>query len=334
MLVAPGRTEPSKEGPKLAFSISRTPYSKPEQLASPSTISGTAWIESPGRLVPGVRLKPMRSSQKRQATGVLAPPSTQALDSKTISRPKENKDPKKTENQLLRDSIMMDATQNTMPDETKNISGAPNVQPVIAMVLPRPKRKVKVPSRQLLAALFRTFISPEQLKQYRKHKSAGNDPRKDNYGHSKVSDKSNTLSSKNQRPSHKMAPKTSLPSSSSFESNNASISGEKIEQWYITNKAQLDPVSRRLMVLKKPATSRQKSQLKTMRRHHWECKTQVEQLLDRNQPTSFALKIARDRIDWEKLGPYIALMLQAVSCWNRILFLLTVSSVRSLQHTY
>lgn len=328
------RPETAKEGPKLIFAIPRTPYSKPEQPAPASSLSSMTWTESPGRLVPGLRPKPMRSSQKKQTTGVPVSSSTQAPDSTMISRTQENTEPKETANQLSRDFVMADATQSTILDKSKNISGTHNRQLDIAMVLPRPKKKIKVPSRQLLAALFRTFISPDQLKQYRKHKSATGDPRKAKHGHSKVSDKSISQSSKYQRPSHKMAPKTALPSSSSFESNSASISGEKVEQWYITNRAHLDPVSKRLMVLKKPATSRQKSQLKTMRRHHWECKTEAEQHLERNPPTSFALKIARDRIDWEKLGPYIALMLQAVSCWNRMTRLATVSSMKSLQRNH
>ncbi|GJJ70556.1 hypothetical protein EMPS_02905 [Entomortierella parvispora] len=304
--VVPEPPESAKVGPKLTFTISRTPYSRQEQQqpAPPSTASGAGWIESPGRLVSGLRPKPMRKSQKRETSSMPAP-----SYSTTIS--KENTERKEAETHISTDYIMEDATESTIPDITTHVPEATRVQPVVAMTPAGLKRTAKAPSKQLLSALFRTFILPEQLKQYRKQKSSAMDPRPAKNGHSKVSDKSNSRSSKHQRPPHKMAPKTALPPLSSFESNSASISGEKIEQWYITNKAQLDHVSKRLMILKKPTTPRQKFQLKTMRKHHWECKTEVEQLLDRNRPTSFALRVARDRIDWDKFGPYVALMLQA-----------------------
>ncbi|KAK3817382.1 MAG: hypothetical protein J3Q66DRAFT_369228 [Benniella sp.] len=98
---------------------------------------------------------------------------------------------------------------------------------------------------------------------------------------------------------------------SSHSTNEAAVSGEKVEQWYITNKAYLDPESRRLMVQTKPTTVRQVNQLKTMRKHHWECHTEVVHQLRKNTPGTYSLKIARTRIDWERVEPYVTLMIQA-----------------------
>ncbi|KAG0326417.1 hypothetical protein BGZ99_009558 [Dissophora globulifera] len=98
---------------------------------------------------------------------------------------------------------------------------------------------------------------------------------------------------------------------SHYSTNESGASGDRIEQWYITNKAHLDPKTRRLLVLSKPTTVRQHGQLKVMRKHHWECKTQIERHLRNNLPTVFSLKIARDRIDWRKVAPYVAMMIQA-----------------------
>jgi GTPase SAR1 family protein len=96
-------------------------------------------------------------------------------------------------------------------------------------------------------------------------------------------------------------------------SNESEAADEKIENWYTTYKARLEPKTRRLMVVTKPTTARHQSQLKIMRKHHWECRTEIEQHLKRHIPTAFSLKIVRSRIDWERVAPYITLMIQAVS---------------------
>ncbi|KAG0003445.1 hypothetical protein BGZ65_001689 [Modicella reniformis] len=59
------------------------------------------------------------------------------------------------------------------------------------------------------------------------------------------------------------------------------------------------------MVLTKPTTVRQRSQLKTMRKHHWEFRTEIEHQLQlrKNTPTMYSHKIARTQIDWEVLRP-------------------------------
>ncbi|KAG0326419.1 hypothetical protein BGZ99_009560 [Dissophora globulifera] len=103
---------------------------------------------------------------------------------------------------------------------------------------------------------------------------------------------------------------------SHYSTNESGASGDRIEQWYITNKAHLDPKTRRLLVLSKPTTVRQHGQLKVMRKHHWECKTQIERYLRNNVLTVFSLKIARGRIEWRRVVPYAAMMIQAFKAFQ------------------
>ncbi|KAG0338846.1 hypothetical protein BG000_003299 [Podila horticola] len=95
------------------------------------------------------------------------------------------------------------------------------------------------------------------------------------------------------------------------KTNTTDIAGQKVENWYVSNRARLDPKTRRLMVLAKPTTPRQTMQLKAMRKHHWECGEEVKKALRRHRPASYSLRILRDRIDWCKVAPYVALMIQA-----------------------
>ncbi|KAF9401577.1 hypothetical protein BGZ94_005171, partial [Podila epigama] len=95
--------------------------------------------------------------------------------------------------------------------------------------------------------------------------------------------------------------------------NTTDIAGVKVENWYISNRARLDPKTRRLVVKTQATTARQKHQLKLMRKHHWECGMEIENSLRRLRPTSYSLKIPRQRIDWIEVSSYVALMLQARS---------------------
>lgn len=104
-----------------------------------------------------------------------------------------------------------------------------------------------------------------------------------------------------------------LPGKQSTKTNTTDIAGQKVENWYVSNRARLDPNTRRLMVLAKPATPRQTMQLKAMRKHHWECGEEVKEALRRHRPASYSLRILRDRIDWCKVAPYVTLMIQAVT---------------------
>lgn len=97
-----------------------------------------------------------------------------------------------------------------------------------------------------------------------------------------------------------------------IKTNTTDIAGKKVENWYVSNRARLDLKTRRLMVLAKPTTPRQAMQLKAMRKHHWECGEEVKEGLRRHKPAAYSLKITRDRIDWCKVAPYVALMIQAV----------------------
>ncbi|KAG0287625.1 hypothetical protein BGZ98_004570, partial [Dissophora globulifera] len=63
--------------------------------------------------------------------------------------------------------------------------------------------------------------------------------------------------------------------------------------------------------LSKFTTVRQHGQLTVLRKHHWECKTQIERYLRNNVVTVFSLKIAKGRIEWRRVVPYAAMMIQA-----------------------
>ncbi|KAF9967858.1 hypothetical protein BGZ70_007914 [Mortierella alpina] len=173
---------------------------------------------------------------------------------------------------------------------------------------PKPKRPFKATCKCLLAPLFRTTIPLGTLSKHRTLIPRPANIREPRTRHSRTSAKS-TL--KPRRKPDASGDQRSTQTSTAMPSNQVGVDAEKIEQWYITNKAHLEPATRRLVVLSKPSTVRQKSQLKAMRKHHWECELQVEGHLKRNRPTTYRLKILRNRIDWERLAPYITLMVQA-----------------------
>ncbi|KAF9970867.1 hypothetical protein BGZ73_006282 [Actinomortierella ambigua] len=112
------------------------------------------------------------------------------------------------------------------------------------------------------------------------------------------------------------APLTSGPSTKTkglkSASNVAEVPASRIEKWYVSNRAELEPRTGRLMMTAgSPDTPGKKNQLKAMRRHHWECKQAVLQALERTVPKTYALKLVRSRIDWPRVTPYLALILQA-----------------------
>jgi len=179
---------------------------------------------------------------------------------------------------------------------------------------PKTHRPPKVHAQRLLSSLFRTTISSEAIAASRKAVSTtttGTTTRYQGPPTSKGRRSSDFKAHKKVKGSKPFASPTG--SHASITSNEVEAADEKIENWYITYKAHLEPKTRRLMVLTKPTTVRQQNQLKTMRKHHWECKTEIEQQLKRQVPTAFSLRIVRSRIDWERVAPYITLMIQAVS---------------------
>lgn len=167
----------------------------------------------------------------------------------------------------------------------------------------KPKRPAKTRSKCLLASLFTTTI-PDSAVRESYHQPSVNT--------FVVGQPASGTPARGKKAAGSVSRSKDGSGTSSHSSNEAAVSGEKIEQWYITNKAYLDPKSRRLMVLTKPTTARQVNQLKTMRKHHWECRTEMEHQLRKNIPGTYSLKVARSRIDWERVTPYVTLMIQAV----------------------
>jgi hypothetical protein len=168
---------------------------------------------------------------------------------------------------------------------------------------PKAKRPPKVHVHRLLSSLFKTIISLDA--------AASSQSVPPITGYPSTLDKGRKPHSNANKKKHPRSRKTSF-STPTTSINESQAEDEKIENWYITYKAHLEPKTRRLMVMTKPTTMRQQNQLKTMRKHHWECKTEIEQQLKHHVPTAFSLKIVRSRIDWERVAPYITLMVQAV----------------------
>jgi len=179
---------------------------------------------------------------------------------------------------------------------------------------PKAKRPPKVHVHRLLSSLFKTAISSETV--------AASKDSSSTTGYlgpaAKGQLRGNAIP--NRRKEHQGSKKSPFATpaghGTTVSSNELEVADEKIENWYTTYKARLEPKTRRLMVMTKPTTVRHQSQLKTMRKHHWECRTEIEQQLKRHVPTAFSLKIVRTRIDWERVAPYITLMIQAVRTRN------------------
>ncbi|KAF9157892.1 hypothetical protein DFQ26_008224 [Actinomortierella ambigua] len=119
-------------------------------------------------------------------------------------------------------------------------------------------------------------------------------------------------------------------------SNTTTVPADRIEQWYVSNRAELEPGSGRLMMTAgSPDTPGKKNQLKVMRRHHWECKQAVLQGLERTVPKTYALKLVRSRINWPRVTPYLGLVLQAafeLEITNELLPVLAMTVQAQLEH--
>ncbi|KAF9570011.1 hypothetical protein EC968_002325 [Mortierella alpina] len=212
---------------------------------------------------------------------------------------------------------------NAMDIDTEHEQPLVNVKPTsgiidVQMSNQRPKRKLKpkrpakAPCKCILAPLFRTTVPLRTLSNHNTWIPSSPARREPKARQLRTTVKSSSRSAlKSKTKQDVVVRQRSSRTSTAIPSNQVSIESEKIEQWYITNKAHLEPATRRLVVLTKPTTARQKAQIKAMRKHHWECELEVEGHLKRNRPTTFSLKILRDRINWERLAPYITLMIQA-----------------------
>ncbi|KAG0199698.1 hypothetical protein BGX33_011489 [Mortierella sp. NVP41] len=287
-----------KEGPKIAFTVKRTPYARPS-TASTSTGPSTA---------PNLK----RIPHQRQEVSL--------LDSAQREPPRQDL-PHQERNSIevtsasptmhdSRDVPARAADQSTrLKEGDTGAMEADTQQPVQSQQEPKKQRKPKarrLPKVQfqcLLSSLFRTTISSETIAASRSTPSTTLYPGPPTKGRPRIDTNRN-------RKEHVSKP-FATPAHATFSTNESEAADEKIENWYITYKARLEPKTRRLMVMTKPTTMRHQNQLKTMRKHHWECRTEIEQQLKRHVPMAFSLKIVRSRIDWERVAPYVTLMIQA-----------------------
>ncbi|KAF9170293.1 hypothetical protein BGX21_005157 [Mortierella sp. AD011] len=287
-----------KTVPKVAFSVRMMPYAKPSPTAvKPQTqkLRGVTGRSDHG------------SSQRLQSTaGNISNLSTgmDGVDQTVVHTPSASSADVA--------SVSKEDSQDTVPKGQQPLER-------VKQKKPKPKRPPKAPSKCLLASLFRTNISSPEVQSAVDTFVIGQQQTRTKVPIQSINSSTNPTRKSRLRPKSKP---TAPVATSAFSTNVSEASSEKIEQWYITNKAHLENVPesmpggggtprRRLMVLNKPTTARQKSQLKIMRKHHWECRIEVEHNLKRNLPTIFSLKIARTKIDWEKVVSYVTLMIQA-----------------------
>ncbi|KAG0022701.1 hypothetical protein BGZ80_011436 [Entomortierella chlamydospora] len=298
-----------KTGPKVAFSVRMMPYAKPSPTA----------VKPQTQKLRGVTGRPDHgSSQHAQSTSV---------NISNLSTGMEGVDqtivPVSSFPSADIALVVKEDSQDTVPKDQQ-------LPERVKQKKPKPKRPPKVPSKCLLASLFRTNIPSPEVRP-----AVGTFVIGQPQTRTKALQSTNSSTNPTRKSRLRSKSKPTAPvATSAFSTNVSEASSEKIEQWYITNKAHLENVPesmpggggtprRRLMVLNKPTTARQKSQLKIMRKHHWECRLEVEYNLKRNLPAIFSLKIARTKIDWEKVVPYVTLMIQAslelryVYYWNR-----------------
>ncbi|CAO3570932.1 unnamed protein product [Mortierella alpina] len=269
----PAQSPAAREGPRIAFTVRKAPYPRPSQSGNTSS------RPQPRRIA--IAAQPASQHQKT------APEMPKEITAMEIDIECE------------RPSISANPT--TEIADTQMSSQRPKREPT-------PKRLPKIRSKCLLAPLFRTTVPLGTLS---KHSTLIARPSTSREAQTRYSRTSAKSTSKPKRKSDLSLHQRTTQNSTAIPSNQISVDAEKIEQWYITNKAHLEPSTRKLVVLTKPTTVRQKSQLKAMRKHHWECELEVEGHLKRNRPTTYRLKISRSRIDWERLAPYITLMIQA-----------------------
>ncbi|KAI1317753.1 hypothetical protein EDD11_007927 [Mortierella claussenii] len=290
-----------KAGPRITFSVKKTmPYARP---GPPSTTK--SFVQNMRRISDRARGEDLQKG-------------SDAIDtSDTKLKGVQVKDQSAADAGVVTSSNTTAATA-AVDHETTEAKPAP-----LQSKKKKTKRPAKVPSKCLLASLFKTTTPAADVSAaYRRPSSPPTNSVSTLRSQGSRTESKNKIRHLKQKSKSALKSKSSastpiVPATSHYSTNESGASDEKIEQWYITNKAHMEHVSgsnetpRRLMVLAKPTTVRQKAQLKAMRKHYWECRTEIEQNLKHNIPASFALKIVRSRIDWERVAPYITLMIQA-----------------------
>ncbi|KAG0343992.1 hypothetical protein BG004_004836 [Podila humilis] len=233
-------------------------------------------VGAPPKLGPTVAFALQKSSIKKRPAAVHAPPKQAAQVSANV----QSRTEKDMEMEMDKDSGMGTDMDN-QPSSNNNAPLFPLKEPetftttaAAATTIPKPKRLPKPVPKHPLSSIFRTAINIDASKKV----TGQYTPRQ-----------------------------SAVPNAT----NTTAIASNKVENWYISNRATLDPATRRLMILNKPTNARQKLQLKLMRRHHWECGEHVKENIKRHRPTSYSLKIARNKIDWCRVAPYVTLMIQA-----------------------
>ncbi|KAF9939724.1 hypothetical protein BGZ65_009721 [Modicella reniformis] len=289
-------------GPKIAFSVRKVPYAR--RLPSPSTYLTKR--ENRASTLPENEVTRQGSKKKEEQQKT----AQQMIGNHDVEMSGQNTD----QINLCTSSTANNrtATTNTTLDDSEM---APLTEQKDQQVKMKPKRSAKTRPECLLASLFTTIIQDSAARERYRQPPVNTFEITNSASKAQTSKKAESilrLKVKSRSASKPSAPISQFSATSTaYSTNEAGASSEKVEQWYITNKAHLDTASRRLMVLTKPKTVHQRSQLKTMRKHHWECRTEIEHQLKMNAPAMYSLKIARTRIDWERVAPYITLMIQA-----------------------
>lgn len=289
-----------KEGPRIAFKVKKTPYARPSTAATSASSSTTSNLkrishQQQHQVSHQGLQRQVLPNQQRNTTEVGSALHTQQVGQVVTEQPLKSKD-----------GVAEAMEVDLQPPTTLN-QGEPKKPRK-----PKAKRPPKVHVHRLLSSLFKTTISSETVAASRIFPSTTGYPGPLTNGRQL---RGNAIANKRKEERGSKKPPFATPAGygTTVSSNELEVADEKIENWYTTYKARLEPKTRRLMVMTKPTTSRHQSQLKTMRKHHWECRTEIEQQLRRHVPTAFSLKIVRTRIDWERVAPYITLMIQAVN---------------------
>lgn len=285
-------------GPKISFPIRKTPYTRPLPHSSTST---EPFSKKERQFSKSTNQQAIQHHPNRQGTGTAGKETGHDdLTQQGIKHHDEEMRSPKVDHPISVDppkAVDTVATTTATSDDHEMTPIAQHDQKP-----KKPKRPAKTRSKCLLTSLFTTTIPNSAVRESYHQPSVNTFV---------VGQPASGTSARGKKAAGS-ASGSKDRSGTSQSTNEATVSGEKIEQWYITNKAYLDPESRKLMVLTKPTTARQVNQLKAMRKHHWECRTEMEHQLRKNIPGTYSLKVARGRIDWERVAPYVALMIQAV----------------------
>lgn len=285
-----------KEGPKIAFTVKKSPYARPSTAttsASSSAAPSLRWISHKQQQNEYNQDLPRQElpKQQRNTASLASAPLTQHLGQDVVEQPLKSTD-----------GVVEAMDVDLLPPTTLYQEKPKKPRK------PKAKRPPKAHIYCLLSSLFKTTISSDAIVANRSTLLTAGYPGPSAKGRQSRGDVATS-----RKKDHHGSKKPPFATPVTVSSNDSEAADEKIENWYTTYKAHLDPKTRRLMVITKPTTVRHQSQLKIMRKHHWECRTEIEQHLKRHVPTAFSLKIVRTRIDWERVAPYITLMIQAVS---------------------